>query len=485
MNERWVRIEWPAAMPRSIWDVGPGLGLKVRDFGEGPMISLMSPLGFGTAAPLRYARSPGTIGSASLRIDDLAKWIQPSQDPAVLQATQDEIGRRLVGGSLAERVSALQLAFSTGSADSLPELVNDYLSNRLSELAGGSVFLVNAPRQIHGSLLALCRTMIRGEQFPDIIELARTDRTWLEGGIGLESGDVLGGASYLLPAISATSPVQLGAVAHRGVGSLVLLFPEPIRSPADRRPVFLADLHQPHYFTAARPGLTVIGRAGRGDAESFLPWWINSWNRLLSELLDPATHRYANGSFDPYLMLGRYFTIQRLLACVQSILVNSGLEEFTRMELFFEAFDLMDGLGWHVGSWYELATPSTVEAELAKLKTALLGADATERVVMERCERGVEALLELRAGFRDRVERDDRATDVAVYKFLRALRNAGHGLNASPDSRKALINLMRHKANVSPDLPELVWFHLVRALCFGTWTRQRLIDRERLAARES
>jgi len=485
MNERWVRIDWPAALPRSIWDVGPGLGLKVRDFGEGPMVSLLSTLGIGTAVPLRYAKIPGTIGNGPLMLDDLAKWIQPSQDPAVVQASQHEIGRRLAGGSLPERVSALQLAFSTGSADSLPDLVNEYLSNRLTEIAGGSVFLVDAPREIHGSLLALCRAMIRGEQFPDIIEPAQTDPTWLEGGLGLESGDVLGGASYLLPAISATSPPQLGAVAHRGVGSLVLVFSEPIRSPVDRRPVFLADLHQPHYFTAPRPGLTVIGRAGRGDAETFLPWWIDGWNRLLSELLDPATHRHVDGTFNPYLMLGRYLTIQRLLACVQSILVNSGLEEFTRMELLFESFDLMDGLGWHIGSWHELARPSTVEAELTKLKTALVGVDATERVVMERCERGVEALLELRAGFRDGVERDDRATDDAVYDFLRALRNAGHGLNASVDSKKALVNLMRHKANVSPDLPELVWFHLVRALCFGTWNRQRFIDRERFAVRQS
>jgi hypothetical protein len=273
--------------------------------------------------------------------------------------------------------------------------------------------------------------------------------------------------------------MHLGAVAHRGSGSLVLAFENPIRSPEDRRPVSLADVHQPHYFTEPRTGLTVLGRAQAGDSGTFIAWWIDRWNDLLSELFDPVTHQRHDGTFDLYLMIGRYFTIQRLLACVRSILVNAGLEEFTRMELFFESLDLMDGLGWHVGDWKSMTTPSTVSTALARLKSELVGHDSVERVVMERCERGVEALLALRDGFRDGVDRNEDAIDRAVFNFLRGLRNAGHGLNGSADSNKAPVNLMRHKASVPPDLPELVWFQLVRALCFATWDRQRHIDRER------
>lgn len=482
MTERWVKIEWPDEMPRSVWEVGPDLGLIVRDYGNGPMVSLKEALGVGGFVPLRYRAVAGSIGNAPLDLADLATWDQPPQTPAFVQYGRAEVQRRLEDGSLASRISALQLAFSMAPAGDLVDLVNGYLVDRLPELVGGSVLIVEAPRLKHGSLLSLCRGMIRAEQFPGVIQRSIADPSLFEGGMGLESGDVLGGASYLLPAVSATSPSHLGAVAHRGSGSLILAFGNPIRSPEDRRPVSLADVHQPHYFTEPRTGLTVLGRVQAGDSGTFIAWWIDRWNGLLSELFDPASHRRHDGTFDPYLMIGRYFTIQRLLACAQSILVNAGLEEFTRMELLFESLDLMDGLGWHVGDWKAMTTPTTVTNALARLKAELAGHDSVERVVMERCERGVEALLALRDGFRDGVNRNEDAIDRAVFEFLRGLRNAGHGLNGSQDSNKALVNLMRHKASVSPDLPELVWFHLVRALCLGTWDRQRHIDRERGAA---
>ena len=485
MTGRWVKIEWPDEMPRSVWEVGPDVGLMVRDYGDGPVISLKEPLGVGGFLPLRFRTVGGTIGDAPLDLADLATWDQPLQTPAFVQYGQAEVQRRLEDGSFASRISALQLAFSMAPAGDLMDLVNGYLTDRFPELAGGSVLIVEAPRLKHGSLFSFCRGIIRAKQFPGVTQRAIAEPSLFEGGMGLESGDVLGGASYLLPAVSATSPSYLGAVAHRGSGSLILAFENPIRSPEDRRPVSLADVHQPHYFTEPRTGLTVLGRAQAGDSATFIAWWIDRWNGLLSELFDPVTHRRSDRTFDPYLMIGRYFTIQRLLACVQSILVNAGLEEFTRMELFFESLDLMDGLGWHIGDWKSMTTPSTVANALVRLKSELVGYDAVERVVMDRCERGVEALLALRDGFRDGVDRNEDATDRAVFAFLRGLRNAGHGLNGSADSIKALVDLMRHKASVPPDLPELIWFHLVRALCVATWDRQRYIDRERGTAAPS
>jgi hypothetical protein len=371
-------------------------------------------------------------------------------------------------------LSALQLGFAVTDASVLPELVNDYLTSRLPELAGASVFLVEATRELHASVISIVRMMVRAEQYPEIIEPGKTDPTQLEGGLGLISSDMLGGGSYLLPAVSATSPMQIGVVARRGTGSMVLVFPEPIRSPENRLPGSLADLHQPHYFTSPRTGSAIVGRAQRGDGDCFLQWWLDRWNGLLADLLDPSTHRRSDGFFDPHLMLGRYLTVQRLLACVQSILINSGIEEFTRMELFFESLDLMDGLGWHLGSWEQLATPNRVENDLQALKAALADEPEVERVVMERCERGVKALVALREGFRDGVVRDATQTDRAVYEVLRAIRNAGHGLNRSQESRSALVSLMGHTSYAHPDLPELVWFHLMRALCFGYWRpRQR------------
>ncbi|MHB1712945.1 MAG: hypothetical protein ACYCV7_16380, partial [Acidimicrobiales bacterium] len=99
-----------------------------------------------------------------------------------------EIDRRLAGGSFPERLSALQLAFSTTNAPELPGLVNEYLTRRLPELQGASVYLIEENRQLQ-SVISLVRMMVRAEQFPAIIEPAKTDPTQLEGGLGLLSSD--------------------------------------------------------------------------------------------------------------------------------------------------------------------------------------------------------------------------------------------------------------------------------------------------------
>lgn len=453
-------------MPRTLWDIAPQLGLRVRDHGDGPRISLTAREEGGAPVTLRHSRVPGLIGNGLLPLDALTSWAQP---PVDLPLAQDEIARRLAAGRLVDRLSALQLAFSVEPESSLPALVNGYLMDRLRELAGGTMHIVGCSHELYISQIAFARLLIRAESFPGLIDKATAEAQLLEGGIGLMSSDAVGGGIYLVPAVSATSPIQLGAVAHRGAGGIVLLFPEPIRSPEDRYALNLADLHRPHFFTVPRQGLTVIGRAQPGDAQVFLSWWIEQWNRVLAELLDPSTHRAIDGTFDPYLMLGRFLTHQRLLACVQSILVDSGREEFTRMELLFEALDLMEGLGGGIRSWDQLATPSTVELELERLKSALLPHPEVAHVVMERCERGVEALGALRDGFRDNQSRDAAAIDHGVRDLLRALRNGGHGLGRGSRSQDALVTLMGHRADVSPDLPELVWFHLVRMLCFARW----------------
>ena len=59
----------------------------------------------------------------------------------------------------------------------------------------------------------------------------------------LMSTDSVSDAILPPAAVSATRPAQLGVVVHRGSGSIVLLFSEPIRSPQDWPALNLADLH--------------------------------------------------------------------------------------------------------------------------------------------------------------------------------------------------------------------------------------------------
>lgn len=287
--------------------------------------------------------------------------------------------------------------------------------------------------------------------------------------MGLVSADVLGAGSYLLLGVSATNPSPLGLVARRGAGSMMLAFPQPMSDDNGLGPNALLDLAQPQFFTVPRAAPAVVGRARQGDADVFLPWWLDKWNRLLSELLDPATHRRPDGRFDPLLMLGRWLTVQRLVANVQAILTGPRLAEMARVELLFESLDLLHTLGWHLGSWDQLADPAFAEDQMKRLREEVASTPEVERVLIERCQRGADALVELRTGFRDGVTRGPDETNHSVHDFLRALRNAGHGFDRSRKSRECLVTLMGHHAYLHPDLPELAWLYLVSGLCFGTW----------------
>lgn len=464
----WVPINWPSSMPRTIWEVAAERDLLVRDHGDGPRIALAARKDKQRPTTLHAHRVVGTIGTKPLPLEHLRSWEQP---PITVREVQNELERRLQSGGFVDRLAAFQLGFSVEPQESLPQFANDFLRDHLPEVHGGIAYSVECDTATYISQVSICRTLIRDDAFTGITAHAATNPTLLEGGMGMMSNDGVGGANYLMPAVSAVSPVQLGLVAHRGRGSLVVLFAKPIRSPEDRSPKSIADLHQAHYFTEPRRQLsTVIGRARDNDGLPFITWWIEKWNRVLSELLDPSTHKDDNGFFDPYLMLGRFLTHQRLLACLQSILVNTGMEEFARMELFFEALDLLEGLDGKIGSWHDLTSPSIVKRQMMRLKRELATHPAVERVVLARCELGVEALDALGSGFRDEKARP-RAVDIdnGVFDFLRALRNAGHGLRGGDRSKDAIKNLSGHVARVSPDLPDLIWFHTLRMLCFASW----------------
>lgn len=143
------------------------------------------------------------------------------------------------------------------------------------------------------------------------------------------------------------------------------------------------------------------------------------------------------------------------------------------MELLFEALDLLGGLGCGLGDWERLTNPRLVGDDLERLSAYLANQEAVARIVLPRCELGVESLKNLRLGFasRARTVQDDGNIDRSVSGLLRAMRNAGHGLGSEPRTKKSLLALMEHRSDVPPQLPDLAWFHLMRMLCFGHWRR--------------
>jgi hypothetical protein len=261
------------------------------------------------------------IGAADLDLAALTGLIQPAFDAPL--EVQRMVRDLRTSSSMLERLQGLQLAFSHVPADSLPSTVSGYL-DQLPELSGGSLFLLRPNENLTTIQMSVARNLFRAEVLGHAIRESASNPRLLEGGLGLQSADSVGGAIYALLAVAVTTPHQLGVIAHRQAGTLLALFPRPLDDTQALHPSCLADLQRPRYFTRPRLDPTIIGRAEAGDADTFVPWWIGRWNMLLSELFDPSTHRARDGFFDPTLMLGRFFSHLRLLSCVQGILADTG-----------------------------------------------------------------------------------------------------------------------------------------------------------------
>ena len=119
---------------------------------------------------------------------------------------------------------------------------------------GGRVFFVEPDPALYLVQISVTRNLFRAENLPGVIEQSATDPSALQGGLGLMSGDAVGGAIYLLPAVAVTTPQQLGIVAHRGLGTMVALFPRPLDAPDSLSYHTLADLQRPRYFTRPESG---------------------------------------------------------------------------------------------------------------------------------------------------------------------------------------------------------------------------------------
>lgn len=464
-------MDWPAAVPRGLSLVAREAGWHVRKDADGSLICLNEHYEHRPVAVLEMTRVSGSIGNSALKLEQLAQWDQPTPPGLAAERTREQVEECQSSASLTHRLFALRLAFSTEPADRLPYLVNDFLANRLPELRGGTAIIVRVNPQLLYGQMAIARVLVRAGHDPQVLATGLRDPKALEGGAGLVSQDMLGGAMYLQAGLCAASPLHFGFVASRVGGSLVLLFPMSILSPESYQPDTLAELLRPQYLVRPRDALRVAGWALE-DEEAFLGWWVASCNRLLAELVNPATHRTKSDVFDANLMLGRILTHHRLMASVQANLAETARYDGIRWGLLFDSLDLFEGLGGGLGSWSDrLTSLSFIEKELTDIREELESYPGVGHIVLPRCERAVSAMLDLATGFRETGAQgwNNKTIENRVRALLRALRNAGHGLRNDDNGAKNIKALMAHRSDLPTDLPDLAWLHLVWLLCFGRW----------------
>jgi hypothetical protein len=203
------------------------------------------------------------------------------------------------------------------------------------------------------------------------------------------------------------------------------------------------------------------------DAKAFLTWWIQQWNQLLGQLIDPAIHFWApDPTFSPQLMVGRFLSLLRMLACLQEILVSTARSEFLRMMMLFDVLDMMKGLGGGMGGYDRCADPRLVTKDLTKLEREItMESPAAANVALARCRTALDALCALRDGFV--VAPAD--VDVEVRHLVQELRNARHGFDKQGASNQAMKAFFGHRLDVSPDLADLAWLHMLRMLRTAKW----------------
>lgn len=477
----WISVAWPGSMPRRLEDVAAEVGWEVRQRDHLPQVCLRERLDGATVTPFRIIDVAGRIGDDSLRLERMSSWAQQERAGAWLASVASIVEERKNAPLLATRLSALRLLVSVSPPESLPGLVKTFLGENLPELHGGSALIIETDQRLFHRQIAVARMLYRADVTPELITAGMTDPEALVGGMGLQVSDSLGGASMVLPALSALSPRQLGSLASHASGTLVLLFPEPIHDPPDALPRSLPELLRPSSLGAPRLELKYMTDHDPPDGKSYLRWWFQRWNELLGQFMDPAIHFWApDPTFSPELMVGRFVSLLRMLSCLQEILVNTARSDFLRTMMLFDVLDLMKGLGGGMGGHDRNGDPRQAEKDLAAIEGRVrTQSPEAANVILPRCRSGVAALTALRAGFV--VTTPD--VDVAVRKLVQALRNVRHGFDKQSDSHEAMELFFRHRMDVSPDLADLAWLHMIRMLEAHWQTAGEL--RRRLASRST
>ena len=465
-SSSWVPIRWPDSFPRGLRETSADFGWKTREEDGVASLCLEQRYRRQSVTPLRFTSQ--SIGPTPISISGLSELHPDGNEQWRSGWTPTEIARLCGSSEPGDHAMAMRYAFISAPQDDLPRLVNEILADS-PELTGGTMYEVSVDDQLFYRQPVAASLLAREVSDPNLALRGRTSNDAFRGGHGLDSLNHLGAAVYLLPAVHAMCPTWLGYVATCDAGSCVFFYPQPLEPPTPK-PYSLANAQPAWFFTNPRVGL-IPDRVSLSDVEAFFEWWIDRWNGVLGQLLDPSTHRGRDGFFDPFLMIGRLSTLERLATCVHAILQETRDNEFARTAILFDAFDLQDDLGGGQGSWDRLTNPGRVDADLDTLRQEFSGKDGVGRVVLPRCESALKALLELRTGFTDSTasQRDQAKTDADIYLLLRAMRNAGHGLGRGLKSRQQVATLLGHQATLSPDLADLAWLHLLRLLCFSHW----------------
>jgi hypothetical protein len=312
---------------------------------------------------------------------------------------------------------------------------------------------------------------LAAEDASELLERDDSEFTGFDAGKGLANAAGIGLGALIQTAMLAEAPGVLGINTARLSGMITILFGH---FEAGRSPEFAAeliDLFRPNLLTEALTDVLTMPRIAPELIEGYFEWWVERLNQVLGIAADPALFRKLDGSYDPAGHFGFQLSLERLFGTIQALLVASRRDEYTRLILAFQAFDLLKGMG--LGTYDTFADSRRLRATFAELENRLPPGPAT--VLLPRCERAAAALEDLTRGFylTERIE-DAVSLGAATAEYLNLIRDAAHTWREKMSNEHDRSLFVAHDGTVDPNVADVPFVHLVRLLADPTDLRRRL-----------
>jgi len=484
--ERWVRLRIPARFKLGAQGIADRCGWKIRKADEAEF--------YNVALRENYERRRSAALSAE-KVATPAQAEETSRYEAFRWKGQDQfLSQEDLQRALAEaeRLAAQNdrvqfwAAFSLLSLIApdaeLPGYLRSFYPFLATQLPKSSLWAIRVDPVVH-SRRALLRGLLAADEAPELLE--RTDEfQGFKAGRGLANAEGVGLGALIEPALIARAPGVLGINSARLAGMVTVLFGHFESGRSAEVAAELIDLFRPNLLTVPISDVLDFPKLDPGLIEEYFKWWVAGVNRLLGIAADPAMFRKPDRSHNAASQFGFQLSLERLFGTVRAILVGSRRDEYTRLILAFQAFDLLKGM--ELGTYDTLADPRRVRAAVADLEQRLPSGPAA--VLLPRCRRAADALDNVTPGFylSERIE-DGRlrlrtknggwvpvSLGAATAEYLNLIRDAGHTWREKMGNEHDRSLFVAHDGDVDPSVADVPFVHLVRLLADPTDLERRL-----------
>lgn len=318
----------------------------------------------------------------------------------------------------------------------------------------------------------LTRVLLRLAEEPTILTVppsASPDHLVFGAGASLLNDLPLTRDAYLMPLLLSSSPFVWSLVGARQQGVMVFVLGRTMRG-RGAHPSEMLQLFMP----AGPTGFPAPPPMTSAQMTVTLEWWVDRLNDVLSTLTDPVTFVARDGRYDVRRHFEALLSFEQAGRRIHAILSQQRDQE-TRRSLAFGALDTLESLTLGFG---EATTLSRAEKALDNL-TAVLPADVAA-VLLPAARRAVDALRGCQDGLIPSAwvaggnvtvpDKNDQprvlTAEEATARYLRVLRNAGHGFSGQQDKdrRRDEVLLVSHTGDIPNDfalLPFLYWLEIL------------------------